>query len=89
MHIGQTEPANDRSEGHNKRRHPRYAMSLPGRFMRADKLDHPSRLIDISVESAAMTTPVPLQSARSSSSISRISAASKAASFGCSPAASP
>ena len=29
--------------------------------MRADKLDHPCRLIDISVESAAMTTPVPLQ----------------------------
>jgi hypothetical protein len=28
--------------------------------MRADKLDHPCRLIDISVESAAMTTPVPL-----------------------------
>ena len=28
--------------------------------MRADKLDYPSRLIDISVESAAMTTTVPL-----------------------------
>ena len=40
--------------------YPRYALTLPGRFMRADKLDHPCRLIDISVESAAMTTPVPL-----------------------------
>jgi hypothetical protein len=49
------------AKGHNKRRHPRYAISLPGRFMRADKLDYPCQLIDISVESAAMTTPVPLQ----------------------------
>lgn len=45
----------------NKRRYPRYALSLAGRFMRADKLDYPCRLIDISVESAAMTTPVPLR----------------------------
>jgi hypothetical protein len=29
--------------------------------MRSDKIDHPCRLIDISVESAAMTTPVPLR----------------------------
>lgn len=48
-------------QGPNKRRFPRYALSLPGRFMRVDKLDHPCRLIDISVESAAMTTPVPLR----------------------------
>ena len=54
-------PADGGAKGHNKRRHPRYAISLPGRFMRADKLDYPCRLIDISVESAAMTTPVPLQ----------------------------
>lgn len=47
-------------EGSTKRRYPRYALSLPGRFMRADKLDYPCQLIDISVESAAMTTPVPL-----------------------------
>ena len=53
-------PADGGAEGHNKRRYPRYAISLPGRFMRADKLDYPCRLIDISVESAAMTTPVPL-----------------------------
>ena len=55
-----TELADTAFEGQNKRRYPRYALSLPGRFMRVDKLDHPSRLIDISVESAAMTTPVPL-----------------------------
>lgn len=48
-------------QGPNKRRYPRYALNLPGRFMRADKLDYPCRLIDISVESAAMTTPVPLR----------------------------
>lgn len=48
-------------QGANKRRFPRYALSLPGRFMRGDKVDHPCRLIDISVESAAMTTPVPLR----------------------------
>jgi len=54
------EPAGASFEGRQKRRYPRYALSLPGRFMRADKLDHPCRLIDISVESAAMTTPVPL-----------------------------
>lgn len=47
-------------EGSSKRRYPRYALSLSGRFMRADKLDYPCQLIDISVESAAMTTPVPL-----------------------------
>src|SRR5690349_7039452 len=47
--------------GEDKRRYPRYAVSLPGRFMRADKLDYDTRLIDISVESAAMTTPVPLR----------------------------
>jgi hypothetical protein len=45
----------------NKRRYPRFTLSLPGRFMRSDKLDYPCRLIDISVESAAMTTPVPLR----------------------------
>lgn len=48
-------------EGSSKRRYPRYALSLPGRFMRADKLDYTCQLIDISVESAAMTTPVPLR----------------------------
>jgi hypothetical protein len=47
--------------GEDKRRYPRYALSLPGRFMRSDKLDYPCRLIDISVESAAMTTSVPLR----------------------------
>lgn len=54
-------PADTSFEEANKRRYPRYALSLPGRFMRADKLDYPCRLIDISVESTAMTTPVPLR----------------------------
>ena len=47
-------------EGRNKRRYPRYALSLSGRFMRSDKLDYPCQLIDISVESAAITTPIQL-----------------------------
>ena len=41
----------------DRRRHLRYALDIPGRFMRADKLDYPCRLLDISVDGAAMTTP--------------------------------
>lgn len=44
----------------NRRRYPRYVLSLPGRFMRADKLDYPCRLKNISVAGAAMTTSVAL-----------------------------
>lgn len=40
-----------------RRSYPRYVLDLPGRFMRADKLDYPCRLKDISVVGAAMTTP--------------------------------
>jgi hypothetical protein len=54
------EPVGGGYEGLNRRKYPRYALTLPGRFMRADKLDHPCRLIDISAEAAAMTTPLPL-----------------------------
>lgn len=54
-------PIDARHEGRNKRRYPRYALSLAGRFMRSDKLDYPCQLIDISVESAAMTTPIALR----------------------------
>lgn len=46
-----------RPEGAERRSYPRYALDLPGRFMRADKLDYPCRLRDISVAGAAMTTP--------------------------------
>jgi len=60
-HYRPIEPVDAHRGGHDQRRHPRYALSLPGRFMRQDKLDYPCRLIDISVESAAMTTPVPLR----------------------------
>ena len=38
-----TELADTAFEGQNKRRYPRYALSLPGRFMRVDKLDQSSR----------------------------------------------
>jgi hypothetical protein len=44
----------------DERRYPRYNISLPGRFMRDDKLDYPCRLKDISVIGAAMTTSTPL-----------------------------
>jgi hypothetical protein len=44
----------------DERRYPRFQINLPGRFMRADKLDYPCRLKDISVIGAAMTTSTPL-----------------------------
>ncbi len=44
----------------DERRYPRFKISLPGRFMRDDKLDYPCRLKDISVIGAAMTTSTPL-----------------------------
>jgi hypothetical protein len=44
----------------DQRHYPRYELSLPGRFMRADKLDYPCRLKDISVVGAAMATPATL-----------------------------
>jgi len=40
----------------DERRYPRFPLNLPGRFMRADKLDYPCRLKDISVIGAALTT---------------------------------
>ncbi|MBI1650640.1 PilZ domain-containing protein [Hyphomicrobium sulfonivorans] len=59
--IKQPEPENPGPTGRSQRRFPRFSVSLPGRFMRSDKLDYPCQLIDISVESAAMTTPIPLR----------------------------
>jgi hypothetical protein len=53
-------PAAASSELADERRYPRFPLSLPGRFMRADKLDYPCRLKDISVIGAAMTTPTRL-----------------------------
>lgn len=49
------EPSEHR--GPDRRRYPRFALSLPGRFMRPDKLDYPCRLKDISVGGAAFITP--------------------------------
>jgi len=45
------------SNAPDRRRYPRYPLDLPGRFMRADKLDYPCRLTNISVGGAALTTP--------------------------------
>jgi hypothetical protein len=46
-----------RPDGIEQRKYPRYALDLPGRFMRADKLDYPCRLKDISIVGASMATP--------------------------------
>jgi PilZ domain len=48
------------SSSADERRYPRYPLSLPGRFMRSDKLDYPCRLKDISVVGANMSTTTPL-----------------------------
>jgi hypothetical protein len=39
-----------------RRRVTRYELSLPGRFMRSDKLDYPCRLTNISINGASMTS---------------------------------
>jgi hypothetical protein len=46
--------------GPDRRRASRYELSLAGRFMRADKLDYPCRLTDISVNGASMTAALRL-----------------------------
>jgi hypothetical protein len=46
-----------RPNGIEQRKYPRYALDLPGRFMRADKLDYSCRLKDISIVGASMVTP--------------------------------
>lgn len=42
----------------DRRRHKRFALTLLGRFMRANKQEYPCRLNDISVGGAAMNSPV-------------------------------
>lgn len=49
-------PEPSEHKGPDRRRYPRFALSLPGRFMRPDKLDYPCRLKDISVGGAAFIT---------------------------------
>jgi hypothetical protein len=44
----------------DRRRHKRVAITLLGRFMRANKLEYPGKLNDISVGGAAMMAPVAL-----------------------------
>jgi len=45
----------------DRRRHKRYALSLLGRFMRADRHEYACRLIDVSVGGAAIATPVQVE----------------------------
>jgi hypothetical protein len=49
------------ARGSSRRRAIRYELSLPGRFMRADKLDYPCQLTDISVNGASINTTATLQ----------------------------
>jgi hypothetical protein len=43
-----------------RRRHPRYSITLLGRFMRENKQEYPCKLRDISVSGAAILSPVEL-----------------------------
>ncbi len=45
----------------DRRRHRRVALTLLGRFMRANKQEYPCKLIDISVGGAALMSPVPVE----------------------------
>jgi len=42
----------------DRRRHTRLAVTLPGRFMRANKQEYPCRLVDASAAGAALLSPV-------------------------------
>ena len=52
-------PEASEHRGPDRRRYPRFALSLPGRFMRPDKLDYACRLKDVSVGGAAFVTATP------------------------------
>ncbi len=45
----------------DRRRHRRVALTLLGRFMRANKHEYPCKLIDVSVGGAAMMSPVAVE----------------------------
>lgn len=42
----------------DRRRHPRFPVSLLGRFMRASKQEYPGKLYDISIGGAAIMSPI-------------------------------
>ena len=46
--------------GLDRRNSQRFPLSLPGRFMRADKLDYPCRIENISIDGAAVVSPAVL-----------------------------
>lgn len=52
------DPGTDALQGADRRRHKRYALSLLGRFMRADRHEYPCRLVDVSVGGASFDSPV-------------------------------
>ena len=52
-------PASNHSDvAADRRRHVRFPVTLLGRFMRANKLEYPCKLIDISVGGASIAAPV-------------------------------
>lgn len=51
-------PSSDALTGADRRRYKRYALSLIGRFMRADRHEYACRLVDISVGGASIASPV-------------------------------
>lgn len=54
------EPQEPQSSG-DRRRHPRFPLTLLGRFMRANKQEFPCKLQDISVGGAAIMSPVDVE----------------------------
>lgn len=54
-------PVGGSFSGPNRRRHTRYNLNLPGRYMRTDRLDYSCRLTDISVSGANLQTGTQLQ----------------------------
>lgn len=56
--LGERPTFGSAGNGADRRRHRRVALTLLGRFMRANKQEHACKLVDVSVGGAAFHTPV-------------------------------